>query len=200
MKNYSVITLKKKNITDFAGERNSLLKKAKTDWVFFLDADETMSKSLNDEIEKEISEDKYDGFFVNRKNYFLGKYIGTDNILRLGRKNAGKWKRKVHEVWEINPARIRSGVKGKTGQLKNPIVHNSAKNLHGFIEKVNYYSTLHAEENLKSGKRSALFKIVFYPPAKFFQSLIMGRGFVFSMLQSFHSFLAWTKEWQIQKK
>jgi hypothetical protein len=68
------------------------------------------------------------------------------------------------------------------------------------VNKINFYSTLHAEENLADGKKSNLFKIVCYPPAKLIQSLLIGRGFVFSMLQSFHSYLAWSKEWQLTRK
>lgn len=188
---YTVITLNKKNIADFAKERNTLLKNSKTEWVFFLDSDEIMSKGLDREIKKQIGEGKHNGFYVRRKNYFLGKYIGTDKILRLGKKGAGNWVRRVHEVWMI---------RGAVGELKTPITHNTARNLHEYIGKTDFYSTLHARQNLADGKRSNLFKIVFYPFFKFSQSLLIGRGLVFSILQSFHSFLAWSKEWEFQKK
>jgi len=184
-----IITLNNPGITDFAKERNILLNKSKADWLFFLDTDEIMSPELRAEIERSISSLE-NGYYVFRKNYLLGKYVGTDKILRLGRMGSGKWERKVHEVWKI---------KGKVGQLKNPLVHNTAKNLHEYIDKINFYSTLHAQENLDTRKKSNIFRIFVYPPTKFFQSLIMGRGFVVSMLQSFHSFLAWSKEWQLQK-
>lgn len=184
-----IITLNKPEITDFAKERNHLLNKSKADWLFFLDTDEVISPELHVEIEQSINGPE-NGYYVFRKNYLLGKYVGTDKILRLGKKGSGKWERSVHEVWIV---------KGKVGQLKNPLVHNTAKNLHEYIDKINFYSTLHARENLDSGKRSNIFRILVYPPTKFFQSLIMGRGFVISVLQSFHSFLAWSKEWQLQK-
>ncbi|HKC04860.1 MAG TPA: hypothetical protein VKC54_03245 [Patescibacteria group bacterium] len=180
-----IITLRKKNINDFARERNLLLKKSKAEWVLFLDYDEVMPAELKKEIDR-LNPDGFKGFYIFRKNYFLGKPIGTDKILRLAKKDSSKWSRKVHEVWTVN---------GKIGTLKNPIIHTTAKNLTEYISKINYYSTLHAEENFNSGKLSSLFKIIFYPPAKFLQSLVMGRGFVFSMLQSFHSFLAWSKEY-----
>jgi len=190
MNKIEIITLKKSEITDFAKERNELLKKSKREWIFFVDSDEKISKDLKKEINKLDPED-YSGFYIKRENYFLGRYIGTDKIIRLGKRNSGKWQRRVHEVWKI---------KGNVGQLKNPIIHNSVKNLHEYIDKINFYSSLHAQENMSQGKRSDIFKIVFYPPAKFFQSLVSGRGFVFSMLQSFHSFLSWTKVWQLQEK
>jgi hypothetical protein len=120
----------------------------------------------------------------------LGKIIGEDKVLRLAKRNSGRWERKVHETWQI---------KGKVGILKNYIIHNTADSLHDYIGKINNYSSIHAKGNLSEGKRSSLFKIIFYPKIKFIQNLFEGRGFVFSMLQSFHSFLGWAKQWELKK-
>lgn len=185
-----IITLNKPGITDFADERNSLLSKSNAEWIFFVDSDEEISDDLAKEIEAATAAvGNLSGFKVYRKNYFLGKYVGTDNIVRLGKRGSGRWVRAVHETWQI---------KGEIGQLKYPLIHNTARNVHEFIDKINFYSTLHAQENLKLGNKSSLIKIVFFPMGKFFQSLLIGRGFVMSMLQSFHSFLAWSKEWILQ--
>ena len=151
MNNLEIITLNKSGITDFAQERNLLLKKAKNDWVLFLDTDETATSKLMKEIHKKIQDDKFDGFYIKRKIYFCGQYVGEDKVLRLARKGVGKWKRAVHEVWDIQ---------GNIGMLQNYIIHNTANNLSEYIDKMNYYSTLHARENLKEGKRSNLFKII----------------------------------------
>lgn len=165
-----IITLKKKGISDFAKERNRLLSKSKSKWVFFLDSDERLS-----------------GYKIERKNYFLGKYIGTDKLIRLVKKGWGKWVRRVHETYHP-----RGGT--RVGELKNPyIIHNTAKNLHDYIAKINFYSTLHAQANRKEGKKSILFKIVFYPTLKFFVELVKSKHLVFSIMQSLHSFLSWSK-------
>lgn len=190
MKYPEIITLNKPDIKDFSKERNYLLEKAKSEWVFFVDTDETVSENLKKEIQ-ELDPKNFDGFYINRKILFMGRVIGEDKVLRLGRKNSGKWVREVHEVWDI---------KGKIGTLKNYIIHNTAKNLSFYIAKMNKYSDMHARANLIEGKKSSLFKIIFYPKVKFLQNLISGRGFVFSMLQSFHSFLSWSKQWELQKK
>lgn len=190
--NFEIITLNKPKISDFAQERNNLLKKAKRKWVFFVDSDEEVSEDLIKEIEETLKKDKaenYNGFFVLRRNYLLGQYVGTDKILRLAKKGSGLWVRRVHEIWKV---------KGKVGQLKNPIIHKTSNNLSDLIDKINLYSTLHAKENLANGKRSNILKIILLPPLKLTQSLLMGRGFVMSMLQSFHSFLSWSKEWKLQ--
>ncbi|HJY98877.1 MAG TPA: glycosyltransferase [Patescibacteria group bacterium] len=188
--NYKVLTLNTPDIDDFSKARNKLLEKSDSPWVFFLDSDELMSPALKTEIKRRIDKEKYDGYFVKRKNYFLGKPIGTDKVLRLGKKGKGKWVRRVHETWEI---------KGKIGSLTNPITHNSAGSLFDAVAKINKYSDLHAEANKKEGKSSNLAKIILFPKLKFGESILNGRGVVFSILQAFHSFLSWSKLWLTQK-
>lgn len=180
-----IVTLNKKGITDFALERNILLKKSKSDWLFFVDSDESVSKELANEISNlDLQNSGCNGFAVTRKNYFLGQCVGHDKIVRLGRKDNGIWKRTVHETWVIN---------GEIGQLKNPLIHNTAKNLHEYISKIDFYSGLHAKANKKEKKTATLFKIIFYPSLKFVQTLVLSKNVVFSIMQAFHSFLSWSK-------
>ena len=188
MKNVEILTLKKDGITDFAEERNNLLSKTTKDWVMFVDTDEIITPDLSREIEN--LDFKKNGYYIKRKNLFLGKVSGEDKVLRLGKKNAGKWERSVHETWEI---------KGSVGTLKNYLIHDTAKTLREAISKTDFYSTLHAKENLKEGKRSSILKIIFYPKIRFISSLLSGYGFAFAMLHSFHSFLSWSKLYQWQK-
>jgi len=192
MNNLEIVTLRKENITDFAKERNLLLKKVKAGWVLFIDTDEVVTPELMDEIKRTINKVRtLNAFYIRRKIIFLGKEIGEDKVLRLAKKGMGKWTRAVHETWHVS---------GKVGTLDGYIIHNTATSLHDYIEKMNNYSTLHAVENKKEGKHSNLFKIVVYPRLKFIQNLIDGRGLVFSLMQSFHSFLGWVKLWQLQKE
>jgi hypothetical protein len=191
MNNLEIITLKKENITDFARERNALLTTSKAEWVLFLDNDEVASPELMTEIRNLLKRGSLvNGYYIKRKIVFLGKEIGEDKVLRLGRRDAGKWKRAVHEVWNVGP---------RTGTLDNYIIHNTATNLNDYIEKMNRYSTIHAMENRREGKKSNLFKIIVYPKLKFIQNFLQGRGFVFSLMQSFHSFLGWVKLWELQR-
>lgn len=185
---WEILTLHKNDIRDFATERNHLLKNVMCEWVFFVDTDETVTEELRREIELKIEKNGFSGYKIKRRNFFLGKYVGSDKIIRLGRKNAGKWVRGVHEVWDI---------KGRVGLLRNPLIHNTAHNLHDYIGKINFYSSLHAKANLEEGKRPNLFKIIFYPPGKFIVTLVKSKNMVFSIMQSLHSFLAWSKQWEL---
>ncbi len=182
----SILILNKPNITDFASVRNDLLAKSKSDWNLFLDSDERIKSE-----EIKIN-NYYDCYLFKRKNYFLGQYVGTDKIIRLIKKGTGKFVREVHEVWlpkTSHPAGVISD---------NYIIHNTADNLADYIKKINYYSDLHAKANLKEGKKSNLSKIIFFPIAKFIVTLIKSKHLVFSIMQSLHSFLAWTKLYFLQ--
>ncbi|MDO8341064.1 MAG: hypothetical protein Q7T59_03755, partial [Candidatus Woesebacteria bacterium] len=129
--NLEIITLNKKNISNFSLERNNLLEKSKSEWILFLDKDEIVTNELKDEIINEINNlpNKYKGYYIKRKIKFLNKIVGHDRVLRLAKKNSGKWVRRVHEVWQV---------KGPTKQLKNYIIHTTGETLHDYIEKINF--------------------------------------------------------------
>ena len=196
----NILQLNKPNISDFASERNKLLEESKSDWNLFLDSDERLNEedlSLRGAKSDAAIQDsrllhfvrndtKYESFYLKRKNYFLGQYVGIDKIIRLVKKGTGKWVRAVHEVWLPNKSYL-VGV-----MSDNYIIHNTADNLTDYLKKMNYYSDLHAEANLKEGKKSNLFKIIFYPVGKFFINLIKSKHIVFSIMQSLHSYLGWT--------
>lgn len=123
---------------------------------------------------------------------------GNVKLLRLAKTGTGRWRRAIHETWQVT---------GKTGELKNPLLHYPHQTLREFIADIDWMSALHARENNKEGKRSDLFKIIFFPKFKFFDSWVLKRGFLdgtpgfmAAMIMSLHSFLAWSKLWLAQRK
>lgn len=181
---------------DFSGQRNFGLKKTKNEWVFFLDADERASKGLATEISK-LKNGK-DGYYITRRDFLWEKELthgesGDIKLLRLAKKNSGKWMRKVHEIWNIS---------GKTGELKNTIKHFPHPTTREFIAQINRYSSLHSEANIQEGKGSSIFKIIFWPKLKFVKNYVFRLGFldgtpgfVAAMIMSFNSFLSWSRIW-----
>ena len=104
---------------DFSAQRNFALSKAREDWILFIDADERVSEELKEEIKHRINTNKADGYLIKRTDTIWDKklkYGETGNIvlLRLARKNKGKWEGKVHEKWKIE---------GKADTLKNHLDH-----------------------------------------------------------------------------
>ena len=188
---------------DFAALRNEALQLAKNNWILYLDADEEISRQLYEEIKFAIKKTETNGYYVSRKDFFLGKWLkygetGKIKLLKLGRKSSGRWERRVHEVWKIN---------GAIGTLKNPLLHYPHPTTLNFVSKINRWTSLDAQEFYAKGVRSSFIKIIMYPLAKFVYNFIVLRGFrdgyaglVFSILMSLHSFLTRAKLYFINQK
>lgn len=192
------ITVVKRNLDDnFSSQRNYGLEKAKGEWVLFIDADERVTPSLKKEIEKAIHQNNVNGYYLKRSDIIWGKKLlfGETNIylLRLAKKNSGKWKGNVHEFWDIA---------GPTEKLSGEILHYPHHTVREFLEEINRYTTLRAKELYEKKTKVSGFDIIFYPKAKFIYNYFFKQGFrdgthgfVFACLMSFHSFLVRGKLW-----
>lgn len=193
---------------DFSKQRNFGLQKAKNDWVLFVDADERVSAELCAEISDAISSQIWRkqnlcGFYTKRRDFMWGKElkhgeVGSIKLLRLAKKDAGVWEGAVHEEWKI---------KGKTDKLKNPLLHYPHQTIAEFLQEINFYTTLRAQELYQQGVKVRWWEIILYPKAKFFYNYFIKMGFldglpgfIFALIMSFHSFLVRGKLWLLWKK
>jgi glycosyltransferase involved in cell wall biosynthesis len=182
---------------DFSQQRNYAFEKTLGDWIFFVDADEVVSTELAKEITEIITKNKvFDGFSLKRDDIFLGKTLRFGetahiNFCRLVKKGKGVWQGLVHERLEV---------RGKTGVLKNRLLHYSHANLTEFLEKINSYSTYRAMELKAKGEKTSFFDILWHFNAKFILNYFIRFGFldgflglVMALMMSFHSFLVRSK-------
>lgn len=186
---------------DFAAQRNFAIEQAKNSWIFFVDADEVVSRELASEIVEKIKRIEFKGFRVKRLDYLWGRKIthgdiARFNYVRLGRRGAGQWRRRVDEVWEIE---------GNVGQLTNPLLHYPHQTVSEFLEEINFKSTLNARQFYEEGKRTTSIDWL-KPPATFFRSWMVKFGFLdgmpgfnIALLLSFHSFLVRSKLYLLEK-
>lgn len=197
---------------DFAGQRNFGLEKAKGEWVLFVDADEEVTEELKTEITSKIKVVgsrttvmdkgrgiKEMGYFLQRRDIFLGKELrfgetGKIKLLRLGKKGAGEWKRNVHEYWDIQ---------GKSGSLKNPLLHHSHSSIREFMQRINFYSEIDAGALKNEGKSFQYWRAVINPVGKFFQNYFLRLGFldgypglVMAFMMSFQSLVVRVKQYE----
>lgn len=201
-KEYGAKIYKRTLQNDFSKQRNFGLEKAKHEWVLFVDADEIVSEELACEIKEAVLKKDIAAYSLERQDTFLGKKlkygdVGKRRFVRLGQKTKGKWRRRVHEVWDVE---------GKIGQLVSPLLHYPHASLFRFISSIHKYSHLHAISNKIEGKKSSIFRIVFTPATKFVYNFFVRQGFrdgvhgfVHAMMMSIHSFLAWSEMYFIQK-
>ncbi len=173
---------------DYAAQRNYALEKAKGDWVFFIDTDE----SIEDDFDHIPS--GYEAFKFKRLDNFFGKTLhhgeaGNIKLVRLAKKDFGKWIGKVHEVWVGN---------GKVGTWPKPIIHTPHPTISEFIKEINAYTTIYAKDN----KNFSYFDLV-KPQGKFIYNYFFKlgfldglAGFVMAYMMSLHSLIARVKQYE----
>jgi glycosyltransferase involved in cell wall biosynthesis len=140
----------------YARQRNWALETLawRGDWILILDADEAVTPDLREEMETRLADDPAEaGFYVNRRVYFLGKWIRhcgwyPNWSLRLFRKGRAHYDdRPVHE---------HLAVRGPVAYLRGELVHDNRKGLTAFLEKHNRYASLEAAARLAEDRRRGL--------------------------------------------
>lgn len=191
---------------DFSAQRNFGLEKAHSEWALFVDADERVSGELAKEIKETLRLSKSlenNGYYMKRRDFMWGKELqygesGNIKLLRLARRDAGRWEGEVHETWNVD---------GEIGELESPLYHYPHQTIAQFLEEINYYTDIRAKELYEKGVRAYWWSIILYPKAKFFLNYFVKLGFrdglpglIFALVMSFHSFLVRGKLWLLWKK
>src|SRR3989344_1764794 len=143
LKKYDARVLVRDNLRNFHINKQLAIENARAEWILQLDADEALSPKLKEEIKSVIDSGKdADGYWIPRKNYFLGKFLKKggqypDYTLRLYRRGKGKLPAlNVHEQAEVA---------GKTEYLKNPL-HYNYPDLKHYFDHFKRYTDIFANE------------------------------------------------------
>lgn len=128
-----------------------------TEWVLFLDADEVVTDAFCDEVMTALGLNRYDGYWINYTNYFLGKKLkfGVPQkklaLFRVGKAlyemiDEDHWSRLDMEVHE-HPV-----LSGPIGEIRSCVEHNDYKDLKSFLQRHIEYASWEARrlKNLKS--------------------------------------------------
>ncbi|KKQ48551.1 MAG: Glycosyl transferase family 2 [Candidatus Shapirobacteria bacterium GW2011_GWE1_38_10] len=151
----------------------------KSDWILQLDADEVASPELKNEILKTIVNTEFNGFWIKRKNYFLGKFLSKggvypDPTIRLYRRGFGKLPCKdVHEQAEV---------KGPVSTLTHDLLHFADKSFSRYLLRNDRYTTLLAQDFKAAGVKINFINFLNYfiikPIHWFFLAYFRHRGYV----------------------
>jgi glycosyltransferase involved in cell wall biosynthesis len=135
------------------------------EWVLIIDADERVTPELEREIRQAIRRTDVDGFYLNRRFWFLGGWINHCGYfpswnLRLFRHRLGRYEQIDIDI----DANIGSGdnevhehvlLDGRTEYLTAPMEHYAFPDIATFIDKHNRYSTWEAAAFIKMHERTA---------------------------------------------
>ena len=195
-------------------------------WVFYLDADERMTKELKDELVFIATDSNRSdvAYYCGRRNMFMGRWIRhampPGMIMRLFRPPHVRFERLVNPVPVID---------GPHGYLRGMLIHyNFSKGISEWIDKHNRYSQLEAQEGMKlllqpsetqpglfsadrALRRRALknlsFRLPWRPFMKFLYLYVGQRGFMdgragftYCMLQSFYEYMIVLKMRELERR
>ncbi len=134
----------KRDFPGYGEQKQYAVSLASNDWILSIDADEIITKELQESILKRFSSsDLPEGFLIHRRLFFLEKEFkygreSKELILRLFNRKFGNFNSaKVHETIEL---------KGSVEKLSGLLLHNSYKSLDQYFEKFNHYTTKAAKE------------------------------------------------------
>jgi glycosyltransferase involved in cell wall biosynthesis len=189
-------------------KRNWVLRHAdlKHPWVLIVDADEVIVPELAREIAEAVKTDKYNGYYVNRRFIFLGKWLRHCGYypswnLRLLRRGYAEYE-KLTDVGDTgsgdNEVHEHVAVRGDVAYLEHDMLHYAFPDIYTFVEKHNRYSNWEAAVQVRAAHEGAAGRAVaanrrlawrrrvktlsrklpFRPTLRFLYSYIVERGFL----------------------
>lgn len=171
---------------DFEDQRSYSVSLCTNDWVMALDADESVTPALRDEILSALEKGERDGYYIPLALYFLGGWLkhGASSPgykIRLYRKSHGRWEGMIHEKVVLG---------GRYGFLRNPVLHlsNTRSDVNSWIRKTLFYTDLQFS-SLEEKPEQTLLSLLMRAPKAFLWAYIEhggfldgARGFVMSLL------------------
>jgi len=173
-------------------------------WVLSIDSDEQVTPELQAAIEA-LPDQPYEvAFAVNRLSRFLGRWIRhcgwhPEYVTRLfDREAAGFNDKPVHESVVS---------RGNVGRLDGLLLHYTYETMEQYIDKLNRYTTLAAEELHGAGRTGGLFSAVLRAKVAFWRMWLVKGGIldgwpgtVLCLASGFYVLSKYTKLWRMGRR
>jgi len=151
------------------------LGQATQDWVLSLDADESVTPALREEIQNILRAPTTDCYAIPRLSEFCGRPIRhsgwyPDYVERLFRRGTAKFSEDlVHE--RLLPD-------GKALKLKSPLLHRGFRGFSETLEKIDRYSSAWAEQMKGEGRKAGFWSAPAHGVAALLKTYVLRLGFL----------------------
>ncbi|HEX3599215.1 MAG TPA: FkbM family methyltransferase, partial [Lacipirellulaceae bacterium] len=155
------------------------------------------------EIRSELAMPRHEGYWIFRRNHFMGHPIRfgpwkNDSCLRLFKRDVGRY------VGPTDHAEVELST-GSVGQLRERMTHYTCDSYSQYLPKVERYAAVQARLWQAEGRRPKLGQLLFRFPLRFLQGYVGRLGFLDGLagLQvcMLVAYLSWLKQaflWQLQ--
>jgi glycosyltransferase involved in cell wall biosynthesis len=162
-----------RQLDSLAEQKNYAASFASHNWLLSIDCDEELSPELRSSLLawKNTTPEKSGYDFPLMTNYLGGwiRHSGwyPDYKLRLYRRDQGKFVSVLHEGVKLD---------GPAGRLEGHLLHYTVRSYAEHKAKIDFLSTMAAEDMLSRGRRSWRAAMIFAPPWTFLQRLVFQLG------------------------
>jgi (heptosyl)LPS beta-1,4-glucosyltransferase len=190
----------------FREQRTVAMNSAKNDWILVVDADEACSPELASKIQQLFTIQPHPpakAYKVRRVEYFLEKpiYHGIWNPSyqdRFFNRSGVRYVNEVHEYPVFTaPPQI----------IHEPLLHAPDFSPDRFLDKMNRYTTIEAQDRVARGQRTNAFRMIAAFPSMFLKNYFYYgaykdgiQGFVISLLEGLSRTVRHIKIWQFSRK
>jgi glycosyltransferase involved in cell wall biosynthesis len=189
----------------YAKTKQTALLSTSNNWVFWIDADEALTKELKVELlEFKKTVPQFNSWSLPRKANFLGKWI----------KHSGWYPGRVVRIFNKNTATFNFNAvhehlltTGESGELINDLEHYTDPTVSHYFVKFNNYTSLAAKDLIKKGKKFH-FSDLFLRPAVIFIKMYFIKlgfmdgiqGFMLAAFSSAYVFTKYSKFWELSRR
>ncbi len=200
-KEFSNLHIYESEFIGFGALKNLALSYAKNEWILSIDADEILEDETKEELKK-LDLNEFNIIALPRKNLYKGEWIKgcgwwPDFVLRVFNKNYTKFNDNLVHESLILPNETQKIY------LKNGLKHYAFNNISHLIDKMQYYSSLWAKQNLH--KESGICKANIRAFWTFFRNyflkkgIIYGyKGFIISVCNALGAFFKYMKLYELK--
>lgn len=187
----------------YGPQKNFGMEQARAEWILIVDADERITPALREEIQAVIKAGppaEIAGYEIPRRNFFYGQWIQGGGIypdyqLRLFRKAAGRYDdTQLHENLRL---------RGRVERLQHPMDHDSMPTVREHVRKMKRYTTLGAQEKLKTRSRVTVLEIAGHHIGTILKTYVLRGGYrdgvhgvIVALFAGMHTFVKYAKAWE----
>lgn len=187
--------------------RNFAISKATNGWVLILDADEVIPDTLARELVRIAAKmEQIDYVRLPRKNIIFGHFMKAaiwwpDYNIRFFKKGQVNWINKIHQ-----PPKTSGQGLDLPAEEKYAIIHYNYESVAEFLERMNRYTSVQAEELKEEDYKFNWQDLLVKPLDEFLSRFFANKGYkdglhglALSLLQAFSFLVVYLKLWEMEK-